>query len=146
MTTTKTTNCNGRPVLTTWQWLSVIFVIVGGLVGLDARINAAVGHLAEENNADHKTITTDINQTVSKEDMDKICKERKSDLQALNNERKRDMKALQDSIPPKWFEEMVKNNGTRITQLESDLSTMRAAVSELTAAVKSLEKSIAGEQ
>ena len=59
--TTAAKDNNGKPVLSTWQWLTVVIVILGGMVGLDQRMQATVRVFAESNDRDHVIIRGEIN-------------------------------------------------------------------------------------
>lgn len=52
----------GGPLLTTWQWISVIVILLGGAVGLDQRMQTAVQVFAEANDREHTRIRQEIRE------------------------------------------------------------------------------------
>ena len=50
------------PPLTTWQWLGVIAVIIGGMIGIDQRMQSTVRVFADSNIADHMRIRNEISE------------------------------------------------------------------------------------
>ena len=53
-----------HPALSTWQWLGVIAVIIGGTIGIDQRMQSTVKVFADSNNTDHQRIRSEIRDIV----------------------------------------------------------------------------------
>jgi len=59
---TKTEAQRSGSILTTWQWLGVIVVIITGMVGIDQRIQATVGNFVRLNSEDHMRIRANMTE------------------------------------------------------------------------------------
>ena len=51
-----------HPALSTWQWLGVIAVIIGGTIGVGHRMQNTVAVFADANNMDHVRIRDELRE------------------------------------------------------------------------------------
>jgi hypothetical protein len=86
-----------HPALSTWQWLGVIAVIVGGTIGIDQRMQATVRVFADSNNQDHQRIRQEISAIVGGLPPDWLVK-KVDDNSSTNAAIKNDLSAIRVSL------------------------------------------------